>query len=67
MEEYSAHLMPLYLWKKLEHSKGKEITSKVSALQLTENTVQGNDKTVNENDDDIFEHCSKTSNIHSSP
>ena len=59
--------MPLYLRKKVEHLTGKETTSKVPALQLTENTAQGNDSIVNENDDGIFEHCSKTSSIHSTP
>ena len=67
MEEYSRKSMPSYLRKKVEHLTGKETTFKVPALQLTENTAQGNDQIVNENDDDIFEHCSKTSSIHSTP
>ena len=46
--------MPLYLREKVEHLTGNETTSKVPALQLTENTAQGNDQTVNKNDDGIF-------------
>ena len=67
VEEYSRKSMPLYLRKKVEHLTGNETTSNVPALQLTENTEQDNDLTVNENDDDIFEHCSKASSIHSTP
>ena len=53
VEEYSRKLMLLYLWKKFEQLTRKETTSKVPALQLPENMAQGNDQSVNENDDDL--------------
>ena len=67
VNQYDENLLNIFLICCLKPSIGKETTSNVPALQLTENTAQGNDPTVNKNDDDIFEHCSKTSSIHSTP